>query len=252
MRPAHYGYKQYMPIESGLRLVTDQGIKHNDLVFAIWRQDKKTMAHMNCKISIGLFVPSDCTANPYFHLHPKLYFDDNQLQPFKSQSFVVYYKDLLSLEKLKESEEVEHNIAEYFGTPQQKVLVVGHNNPNLDQIIQIFEQGPKLPLAPEPILSEGSCEEVQPTIDDFFLKTQIYLMTQYELPEFRFNIKLGQLHYSRTESDESVNYLLCADIPVAGVLQTRTDLNYPLFTFFRDLRGFEKFRKHIISPKVPK
>lgn len=89
----------------------------------------------------------------------------------------------------------------------------------------------------------GDQHLIRPTIDDFFLDTVEHIKRNYGLrpgPD-PFRIESGALAYNGlTPGDDRVTYLSFFQRIVATVMETRTDLNYVQYVFFRNLEGVEE------------
>lgn len=89
----------------------------------------------------------------------------------------------------------------------------------------------------------GDQHLVQPTIDDFLMDTVEHLKANYGLkpgPD-PFLIDSGAIAYnSLTLTDDRVTYLSFFGRVVATVMETRTDLNWVQYTFFRNVEGIEE------------
>lgn len=89
----------------------------------------------------------------------------------------------------------------------------------------------------------GNGHLVQPTIDDFFMDAVDHIQNNYGLKPGPnpFKIESGEIVYlGLTSSNDRVTYLSFFQRVVATVMETRTDLNYVQYTFFRNLEGIEE------------
>ncbi len=99
---------------------------------------------------------------------------------------------------------------------------------------------------PNPItVCTGEQTKITKTIDDFFWETREFVEQNYELPPepsmYKFSIRSGELaYYSLQITDDRVNYLAYGFMILATVFETRTELNFVHYTFFRNLEGLEE------------
>lgn len=102
---------------------------------------------------------------------------------------------------------------------------------------------------PKPItVNTGEEGSIRKTIDDFFLETKDFVLQTYSVLNHDFNIRSGELayHYSQI-TDDRVSYLQYRDIVLASVFETRTELNYVHYIFFRNVENFESLVKKKIE-----
>lgn len=89
----------------------------------------------------------------------------------------------------------------------------------------------------------GDQHLVQPAIDDFLSDTAEHLRKNYGLRPGPnpFKIESGEIAYPCLYSgSDRVTYLSYFQRIVATVMETRTDLNYVQYVFFRNLEGIEE------------
>jgi len=97
------------------------------------------------------------------------------------------------------------------------------------------------PIPKRRIVNTGEQHTVTQTIDDFFAETQKFAQENYNVHELYFETKSGELAYRNNQiTNDRITYLAYNDIILASVFQTRTEHNYVMYTFFRNLEGFEE------------
>ncbi len=92
---------------------------------------------------------------------------------------------------------------------------------------------------PNPIrVNTGEQEGVAKTIDDFLVETEKFIKKHYEVQESKFQIRSGEIAYNSGQiTNDRITYLSYRDMILASVFETRTELNYVHYTFFRNLDG---------------
>ena len=88
----------------------------------------------------------------------------------------------------------------------------------------------------------GEEGEARKTIDNFFEETKNYITKSYPKKFHNFKIEYSE---SKEPPELSIEYLLWSDRLVAGVIETRTDLNNVLYTYFLSLDEVKR-----LSPKM--
>lgn len=93
---------------------------------------------------------------------------------------------------------------------------------------------------PNPItVNTGEQERVSKTIEDFFIGIKEFIEKHYEVQEFWWQIRSGELASNPTQlTNDRTTYLSYKDRVLACVLETRTEFNHVRYTFFRNIRGF--------------
>ncbi len=93
-------------------------------------------------------------------------------------------------------------------------------------------------------VNTGDQHRVQPAIDIFFAETRSYIADLYKFSQVDFRILSGEIALNPlTVTDNRVSYLLCKERVVAIVMETRTDLNFVQYDFFRNLDSLNDLRK---------
>ena len=101
----------------------------------------------------------------------------------------------------------------------------------------------KLEEIPMPIkVNTGEYEFVRGIVETFFENTRDYAREKYNLSDKDFSRKISEFAYRPTGiAVEGIDFILWRDEVLSGVLQTRTDSNRVMYTFFRELRGLENY-----------
>ncbi len=90
---------------------------------------------------------------------------------------------------------------------------------------------------PESIkVNTGDQVEVSKTIDDFFIETEDFILSNYHGNQNDFRLESGEITFQpNVVTDNRITYLLYKQRVVACVLETRTEFNYVHYDFFRNL-----------------